>query len=228
MRRFVRALGTLLIVAGLATLGWAFAVWRWEDPVTSIYTAYEQRGLSSGLDDRFAAYVARPRSVAASPRAIADDARRYRRGTRRGEAIGRLHVPRLGIDMVFVFGTDTDSLKRGPGLDPRTFFPGQGRLVYVAGHRTTYGAPFSKIDSLRKGDVIRVEMPYAAFTYRVTGNRIVAATDVSVLKSKSYEQIALQACHPRFFASHRWIAYGRLLKTELPDGERTRDASASR
>lgn len=218
MRRLVRALGTLMIVAGLATLGWAVVVWRWEDPVTSLYTAYEQRGLSSGLDERFASFEARPQGASVGPAQVAADARRYRRGTQRGEAIGRLSVPRLGIDMVVVYGTDHTSLKRGPGLDPRTFFPGQQRLVYVAGHRTTYGAPFSKIDALRKGDLIRVEMPYATFTYTVTGNRIVRATDVSVLKSKQFEQIALQACHPRFFASHRWIAYGKLAKVETPDG----------
>jgi sortase A len=121
--------------------------------------------------------------------------------------------------MVFVHGTDTSSLKRGPGLDPRTFYPGQGRLVYVAGHRTTYGAPFSRIDTLRKGDPIRVEMPYGTFTYRVTGSRIVEATDLSVLRSKQVEQIALQACHPRFFASHRWITYGRLVSVETPGGD---------
>jgi sortase A len=121
--------------------------------------------------------------------------------------------------MVLVYGTDTETLKRGPGLDPRTFFPGENRLVYVAGHRTTYSAPFSDIESLRNGDVIRVEMPYGTFTYTVTGSRVVADDDLSVLTSRRYEQIALQACHPRFFATNRWITYGRLTKVEPPGGE---------
>ena len=56
MRRFLRLLGTLMIVAGLCTLAWAFAVWRWEDPFTSVYTSYQQRGLSSELEERFATY----------------------------------------------------------------------------------------------------------------------------------------------------------------------------
>lgn len=220
MRRLLRTLGTLLIVAGLGTLAWAFAVWRWEDPFTSLYTAYEQRGLSSGLEERFAAYVPlveEPERL--EPAEVAAEAKRYRGATNTGDGIGRLEVPRLGVKMVFVYGTDAKTLKRGPGLDPRTFFPGQNRLVYVAGHRTTYGAPFSKIESLRKGDAIRVEMPYATFTYTVTGSRIVAASDLSVLKSKRYEQIALQACHPRFFASHRWITYGRLTKVDPPGSD---------
>jgi sortase A len=210
MRRLARTLGTLMIIAGLATLAWAFAVWRWEDPFTSVYTAYEQRGLSDGLDKRFASYTPPERPETMSPAEFAVEARRYRRGSRTGDGIGRLDVPRLGLRMVLVYGTDHETLKRGPGLDARTFFPGQQRLVYIAGHRTTYAAPFSKIDELRRGDLIRVEMPYGRFTYTVTGSRIVDANDLSVLKSKRYEQIALQACHPRFFASQRWITYGRL------------------
>lgn len=209
MRRLLRWLGTLLIVGGVALLAWALAVWRWEDPFTSLYTSYEQRELTTVLHDRFTAFGAPTRDPSA-------DARRYRRQTKVDEAIGRLVVPRLGLSMVLVYGVDPETLKRGPGLHPQTFFPGQDRLVYIAGHRTTYGAPFSKIDSMRKGDLVRVEMPYGTFTYTVTRNRIVAATNLSVLRTRRYEQIALQACHPRFFASHRWITYGRLTKVEAP------------
>ena len=219
MRRFVRILGTLMIVAGLGTLAWALAVWRWEDPFTSLYTAREQRSLVHQLDRRIA--EARPMPVA-NRSAVAAEARRYRRGSNRGEGIGRIVVPRIGVNMVLVYGTDHESLKKGPGLDPRTFFPGQERLVYIAGHRTTYAAPFSHIDRLRRGDTIRIEMPYATFVYRVTGHRVVTASDVSVLQSKRFEQVALQACHPRFFASHRWITYGRLVAATTRNGRPVR------
>jgi sortase A len=211
MRRLLRWLGTLLIVGGVALLAWSLAVWRWEDPFTSLYTSYEQRELTTVLHDRFVTFGEPTRDPAA-------DARRYRQKTKVGEAIGRLVVPRLGLKMVLVYGVDSETLKRGPGLHPRTFFPGQDRLVYVAGHRTTYGAPFSKIDSMRRGDLVRVEMPYGTFIYSVTRNRVVAATNLSVLRTRRYEQIALQACHPRFFASHRWITYGRLTKVEAVAG----------
>ena len=85
--------------------------------------------------------------------------------------------------------------------------PGEGELVYVAGHRTTYGAPFSHIDRLEKDDRVFVELPYGTFEYRITGHRIVTATELSVLKSQGTELLALQACHPRFFATQRYIAY---------------------
>jgi sortase A len=205
MRRFLRILGTLLIVSGLATLGWAFTVWRWEDPFTALYTAREQRSLGHDLDRRIAETGKR---LAANR--VAAEARRYRQHSKLGEGIGRIVVPRIGVNMVLVYGTDHESLKKGPGLDPRAFFPGQDRRVYIAGHRTTYAAPFSHIDRLERGDTITIEMPYARFEYRVTGRRVVPSNDVSVLKSKGYEQVALQACHPRFFASHRLIVFGKL------------------
>jgi sortase A len=210
MRRYVRMLGTALIVIGIATLGWAFATWRWEDPFTSLYTTYEQRKLDDGLDERFAAYRDRA-PVADDTVSLSADARDYRRGLNEGEGIGRIVVPRLDLRMAFVYGVDADSLKRGPGVHRKTFLPGQGELVYIAGHRTTYGAPFSHIDSLRKGDRITLEMPYGTFVYSVTGSRVVRSDNISVLRSRGYEQVALQACHPRFFASHRWITYGRLV-----------------
>ncbi|HZB23738.1 MAG TPA: class E sortase [Gaiellaceae bacterium] len=212
MRRALRLLGSLMIVAGVATLAWSLVVWRWEDPFTSLYTAYEQRELADGLDERIEGW----RDTGASTIA---DARTYRRDAERGDAIGRIVVPRLGLRMVFVFGTDTESLKRGPGLDPRTFFPGQRHLVYIAGHRTTYSAPFSHIDRLKRGDVVRLEMPYGTFTYSVTRSIIVPSTQVSVLRSRGREEVALQACHPRFFASHRWITYARLAGVAPPRGE---------
>jgi len=118
------------------------------------------------------------------------------------------------VNMILVNGTDHDTLKKGPGRDQRTFMPGENRLVYIAGHRTTYLAPFSHIDSLRTGDRVTLEVPYGTFIYSVTRHRIVKSTDLSVLRSPRYEVVELQACHPRFFASHRYIAYARLIRVE--------------
>jgi sortase A len=116
--------------------------------------------------------------------------------------------------MLFVEGTDSESLKKGPGRYRKSFLPGEGELVYIAGHRTTYAAPFSRIDRLRRGDLVVVEVPYGTFRYRITGHRIVKANEVSVLRSRHSEVVALQACHPRFFASHRIIAYAKPAKAD--------------
>jgi sortase A len=223
MRRFVRLVGTLMILGGAGLLGWSLAVWLWEDPFTSLYTRYEQRELSASYDRLESAYrppPAPPRaSLAAERRLIAVEARRYRARTRSGDAIGRLTIPRLDLTMVLVDGTDADTLKKGPGRDRRTYMPGQGELVYVAGHRTTYSAPFSDIDDLRAGDRVTVRVPYATFVYRVTGHVIVPAEDIGRLRSRGREVLALQACHPRFFASHRYIVYARPVQL-VPRGGR--------
>jgi sortase A len=212
MRRLVRYLGTLMIVAGACLLIWSVVVWRWQDPFTGLYTRYEQRGLASSYDRIEAAYrppPTRPGSLAGERREVAREARRYRAAAERGAPIARLEVPQLDLNMVVVNGTDSDTLKKGPGRDRRTFMPGQGELVYIAGHRTTYAAPFSDIDALRRGDRITLRLPYATFVYRVTGHVIVPATDLARLESEGREQLALQACHPRFFASQRYIVYAR-------------------
>jgi sortase A len=227
MRRWIRLLGTVLVVAGVLTLVWAAVVWQWQDPFTALYTKWRQHQLASQYEKRVRTYHAP--IVSASPaderRSIAREARRYRLASKEGEAIGRIRVPRMGVNMILVNGTDHDTLKEGPGRHLRTFMPGENRLVYVAGHRTTYLAPFSHIDSLRRGDRVTLEVPYATFIYSVTRHRIVKSTDLSVLRSPRHEVVELQACHPRFFASHRYIAYARLIRVE-PRGGAPYDVAA--
>jgi sortase A len=220
MRRPMHILGTFLALAGALTLVWAFVVWQWQDPFTALYTKWKQRGLSSQYDklNRSYAGAISHDSLSAKRRSIARAAKRYRLKAKRGQAIGRLRIPRMGVSMILVNGTDHDTLKKGPGRDGRTFMPGENRLVYIAGHRTTYLAPFSEIDTLRAGDRVTIEVPYGTFVYSVTRHRIVKATDLSVLVSPRRELLELQACHPRFFASHRYIAYARLARVEPRGG----------
>jgi sortase A len=227
VRRSVHLLGTLLAVAGALTLLWALLVWQWQDPFTALYTKWKQHQLASQYDKRtklFTTTISGP-TVAAERASIAREAKRYRLNSKRGQVIGRLRVPRMGVNMLLVNGTDHDTLKKGPGRDGRTFMPGENRLVYIAGHRTTYLAPFSHIDRLRTGDRVTIEVPYGTFIYAVTRHRIVKSTDLSVLRSPRHELVELQACHPRFFASHRYIAYAKLLRVE-PRGAKPYELTA--
>ena len=215
MNRATRIASRVLIGAGVLLLAWAIVVWRWEDPFTALYTHWEQEKLAHALNREFAAYSPSPatRSLALAARreAVAVEAARFRRSTHSGEAIGRIVIGRIGLNMVVVDGTNESSLRKGPGRDLRSYMPGQNRLVYIAGHRTTYLAPFSHINDIRVGDYIRLEMPYATFTYRMTTHRIVRSDDMSVLVSPRHELLELQACHPRFFATHRYIVYAKLV-----------------
>jgi len=216
MRRGIYLLGTALAAVGVLTLFWALLVWQWQDPFTALYTKWKQHQLASQYDKRARSFepTISGATQAAERESIAREAKRYRTNSTRGEVIGRLRVPRMGVNMLVVNGTDHDTLKKGPGRDRRTFMPGENRLVYIAGHRTTYLAPFSHIDRLRSGDRITIEVPYGTFIYAVTRHRIVKSTDLAVLRSPHHELVELQACHPRFFASHRYIAYAHLLRVE--------------
>ena len=221
-------LGTLLLVIGVGVLAWAATVWIWKDPFTTAYTAYEQRRLESRLDEEFAAWrpigepVSRPSRAEPKPTPtprphddLSREARRFRLASEDGAAIARLRVPRLDLDLVVVNGTSTSDLRRGPGRHEETFMPGERELVYVAGHRTTYGAPFSDIDQLSPGEAIVLELPYGTVEYRVTKQRIVDDNDLAVLESHGREELVLQACHPRFFSSQRLLVYARPVAMEL-------------
>jgi sortase A len=223
MRRLARAAGLLFGAAGVLTIVWAVVVWQWQDPFTALYTTWQQHRLEGQLNREFHDYARPQRSLAlrdrgAEARALALAASRLRRTAAVGQPIGRIVIPRLGLNMILVNGTDDASLRRGPGRDLRTYMPGQDRLVYIAGHRTTYLAPFSHIEEIRPGDPITLEMPYATFRYRALRHVIVPATDLAVLRSPRHEVLALQACHPRFFATHRYIVYARLRSVKLRNG----------
>lgn len=209
-------LGTLILIIGLGVLAWSATVYLWKDPFTTTYTAYEQRRLETKLDATFKGWVARPEPVKQTGRPakadVSREARRFRLASEEGDAVARLEIPRLDLDAVIVNGTSSGDLRRGPGRHLETSMPGEDRLVYVAGHRTTFGAPFSDIDKLRRGDVILLGLPYASVKYRVTGHRIVDDNDLSVLESRGREELVLQACHPRFFASERYLVYARPMK----------------
>jgi sortase A len=232
MRRLLRLAGSLLIVAGVLVLVWALVVWRWQDPFTGAYTALEQRELESSYEARLDEYERGTSPVPGAsggmeqttPRVpvtwLHAAARRYRLASGRGDALGHLRIPRLDLDMVFVNGTDSQTLRRGPGRygGRGSHMPGEGHLVYVAGHRTTYSAPFSDIEDLDRGDRVVVEVPYATFEYRVTRHEIVRADELRVLRSNGREVLALQACHPRFFASHRYIVYASPVRVRTSGG----------
>jgi sortase A len=210
MRRHV---GTFLLVIGLGVLAWAATVYFWKDPFTTAYTAYEQRKLESELDQRFEAWqparrpASHPTTTTPKLEDVRRDARRFRLGSHEGDAIARLKIPRMHVNAVVVNGTGVSDLRRGPGRHLETYMPGERELVYIAGHRTTYGAWFGHINEMEPGDLITMELPYATVVYRVTTHRIVDDNDVSVLKTHHHEQLILQACHPRFFASERYLVY---------------------
>jgi len=228
VRRLLRIVGTALAGAGLLAVAWAFTVWQWQDPFTALYTSHQQQSLETAYEREEAAYRPGDGALLAPTRVetpvwirqrnVRRAAKRYRERLATGDAVGRLRIPRLGLDAIVVEGTDNATLAKGPGRYSRSYVPGEGELIYVAGHRTTYGAPFARIDRLREGDELTFDMPYARFVYRVSRHVIVPADDLARLESAGREEIALQACHPRFFATERYIVYARPVRVSPRGG----------
>ena len=145
---------------------------------------------------------------------IAYLARREQRQLRTGDAVGRIELPRIGAGYTIVEGTDEQSLEKGPGHYPATALPGMGLTVAVAGHRTTYLAPFKQINELVAGDRILITMPYGRFTYRVQYQKIVAPTALWVTRDVGYDRLVLSACNPLYSAAQRIIVFARLQSVE--------------
>ena len=219
MRRTLRTLSTVLIIAGVLLLVDAGLTIAWQEPVSALYARVTQDRLGGDLEDlERAAPTTLERRVLdklpSSGRRTAFLARSLKRRLEEGEAAGRVRIPAIGAKYVVVDGTDPATLRKGPGFFPEAPYPGARGTTAIAGHRTTYSAPFRRIDDLRKGNRVIVEMPYGQFTYEVERTRIVKPDALWVLRRAGYDRLILSACHPLYSAAKRIVVFARLVKTE--------------
>jgi sortase A len=218
MRRALRTLSTVLIVAGALLLADAAVTLLWQEPVSAIYGRVQQDKLEGELAEiekaPLAAVDQRALRRLDGSRRLAFAARALARRSDAGDPLGRIRIPAIGVSEVFVEGTGAGDLRRGPGHYPATPLPGQRGTVAIAGHRTTYGAPFHDVDDLDPGDRVELDMPYGRFTYRVERLRIVAPTAVEVTDRVGFDRLVLSACHPLYSAAQRIIVFARLERAE--------------
>jgi sortase A len=232
VHRLLRILSTALITAGLVILADVGLTLVWKEPLSSIYGSIRQGEAQEQLEElqgRFPAAadlraVEGADSVAEQVEILAD---RFADEVAPGEGIGRIRIDAMDLDVVAVEGVDTASLQKGPGHytpseDPATrrqgdgsAFPGQGETVGIAGHRTTYLAPFRRLDELEQGDELILEMPYATFTYAVEETEIVDPSEFEVVRNVGYERLVLTACHPLYSAAQRIVAFAKLTDISL-------------
>jgi len=219
VNRALRILSTAMITAGLVILADAGLTVVWQEPLSAAYGSLKQGQARDDLN-RLEADFPTPEDLEAvsgiagnaeRARILAD---RFEGRIEEGDAIGRIEIDRIDIDMVFLQGTDTATLQYGPGHYLKTSLPGQPGTVAIAGHRTTYLAPFRHINEIEDGDEIRLEMPYAAFTYEVTRHEVVDPEDIEILKPIDYDQLVLTACHPLYSAAHRWAVFAKLTRVD--------------
>jgi sortase A len=219
MRRALRTLSTVLIVAGALLLVDAALTVAWQEPVSALYARITQDRLGddlaalerSGLSPLERRALGR---LTGEQRRLAFLARSLKRRLQPGEAAGRIRIPAIGANFVVVDGTTTAALRRGPGFFARAPYPGAGGTAAIAGHRTTYLAPFRRLDDLDRGDDVLVQMPYGRFTYEVERTRIVPPSALWVLRRASHDRLILSACHPLYSAAKRIVVFARLVRAE--------------
>lgn len=200
--------GVLLICEVLVTL-------IWQEPFTALYASSRQAQAARQLQalDRAALPASASAQLAqlnGADARMAFLAQRLRERTAGGQALGRIQIPRIGVSFAFVQNTDESSLSKGPGHYADTVLPGEHGTVAIAGHRTTYLAPFRHIDSLHHGDRVLLSMPYGQFVYRVESSRVVLPSDVAVIRREQHDRVVLTACTPLFSAAKRIVVSARL------------------
>jgi sortase A len=218
-RKALRTLANLLIVAGAFLLIDAGITLLWQEPFSSLYAHQKQHKLAQRLDtiDAVPPTPVEQRALVKLPdptRRIAFAARSFDRRTEEGDPLGRLRIPKIGVSAVYVEGTAAGDLRTGPGHYPGTPIPGEQGTVAIAGHRTTYGAWFRRIDQLKPGDRIQITMAYGRFTYRVEKTQIVAPTALWVTHRVGYDRLILSACHPLYSAAQRIVVFSRLISAQ--------------
>jgi sortase A len=235
-----RRIGTALAIVGALLVAYAAAVVLWRDPATDLYARWQQHRLDDALAKEFVQFRAAavpaaydPGTLDAEPldgkrqtaaaedlqAAVAANARRLEGRLRLGQPLGRIEIPELGVEAVFVHGTRwAQDLSRGPGHYKETSLPGRGRTAAIAAHRTTFGAWFRHIDELKRGDLIRLRLPYGIFRYRVFAYEVVESNDWSIIRNRGFDTLVLSACHPLYSAEQRWIVYARLDHVKTLDG----------
>lgn len=189
----MRGLGKMFIAGGvLIFLFVAYQLWG-----TSIAESRDQKA----LEKRFAEALAPPAAAESPPVTVARTL---------GDAAALIEIPKIGVEKYVVEGVGTEDLKKGPGHYPDTPMPGEPGNAAIAGHRTTYGAPFAELDKLAAGDFILVTTRAGKFRYDFESSTIVSPDDSWVLDSTDDNRLTLTTCHPRYSAAQRLIIVAKL------------------
>lgn len=203
LRRGVRETGLGLITLGVIVLLFV----AYELLGTNIAEAHSQ----SNLKRSFSSAVSASKTSGSDAPTLGSGAGTTNSDLPPGGAIDHLVIPRIGVDKYVVQGIGEADLRRGPGHYPETVMPGQIGNAAIAGHRTTYGAPFFDLNQMKDGDdIFLTDTQGRRWDYRVTRSFVVSPTDVSVLDPTPIAQLTLTTCNPRFSATNRLIVTAQL------------------
>lgn len=198
LRSALSALGAVLTGAGVLILLFvAYQLWG-----TGLYTSRQQDSLRSAFEQKLQATpsttptTANPANLPPPPPS--------------GESVAQIRIPKIGLDQLIVQGVNLADLRKAPGHYPSTPLPGEQGNAAIAGHRTTYGAPFNRLGELVDGDEILVTTVKGSFTYTVGRVHVVKPNQVEVLDPTPTPVLTLTTCHPKYSAKERLIVVANL------------------
>lgn len=209
------ALGNALIGVAIGLLAY--------HAITAAFTGAEQTALRRelGAAGRIEVGATEATTSPGGPRldfdGWADEEGAYWGSLGAGGVFGRIVAPAIDLDAVVVKGVERQDLKAGPGWAPYTDLPGPQGNVGISGHRTTYGAPFRRIDRLAPGDVIDLYSPVRRYRYVVERQLVVTPDKVEVFNTTEEPMLTLTACHPPYSARYRIVVQASLLDVRRID-----------
>lgn len=204
VRKVIRGFGKFFICVGiLLFLFVAYELWG-----TGFAERRSQKALSAAFDRRSHTTTlptlpgAAPSDNAAPDTTVAP--------VELGDGVAKIEIPKISLSKIVVQGVGVEDLKQGPGHYPDTPMPGEHGNAAIAGHRTTYGAPFYDISDLNPGDPIFVTTDKGRFRYDVFESKVVDPDAVWVLDPSPDDRLTLTTCNPRFSAAERLIVVAKL------------------
>jgi sortase A len=197
VRRSLGALTAILVIAAGISISWPF----WTDQYQSRLQVRLERQLEEQIE---------------SPKAVEE----FTAGeVETGDSLTRLKIPDIGVDVVVVEGTTQAALRAGAGHYPETALPCGTGNVAIAGHRTTFGKPFSRLDEVPIGAEITLETPVGTCRYRVgAAANVITPDQVEVVAPTDTPRLTLTTCHPKGSARQRLVLQADLIGEPLLDG----------
>jgi sortase A len=215
VRRIVAGVGRTCIAAGVLILLFvAYQLWG-----TGLAEARSQDRLRSDFLDALETPRSTTTTTASEPESEPDGTTTTEAAappTPTGEAVAIIRIPKIGVEKAVVEGVGVAALKQGPGHYPTTPMPGQPGNAAIAGHRTTYGAPFFRLDELAPGDLVQVTTRQGEFTYEVREQTLVKPSQNEVLGASEENLLTLTTCHPRYSAAQRLVVVAELTDNPAP------------
>ena len=206
IRRAVRGTGKTLISAGVLILLFVtYQLWG-----TGLAHDRDQKSLRKG----FAAALAAPATTVPVPSPSAPLTAPLPPPPSEdvcNACAARIDIPKIGLDEIVVEGVGVEELKQGVGHYPDTKLPGEKGNAALAGHRTTYGHPFNRLDELGAGDQIMITTRAGTFRYELVEKKIVTPETVEVLNDTADDRLTLTTCHPKYSAAQRLIVVAKLM-----------------